>query len=891
MNQPLTLTLMLICFVSVSAETLPRFLRGDKVRCLDRDSADNLGTFAGNVATDLLEANLIYWEGRSYKGDVVVAFINDVYWIDFDGKSDQPWHRSLSGNEHAGTDRCITEDHYQYLVDNPTNTVSNIEANIEYFDLKGGYGNAQRLRRLGSDYDISNCNQAEFKGVYHDIAKRWATSLQECHEVIVTQHQSSSDFGNFEDCWDECKSCYWTDPPDGHPSKWECNHNPFRPQCITKCGNQGTCCRHGKNDDLDHNDGLCNQDVDVTLKGSGSLIPNPPDNAKFSHNMEMGTYNHHGCVPRPRDPKTCKCQLLSESSRASYYIASNGLVKECPVCGEGYTTTGGLGQCSANTKCVRCPDNQYPEVAGSTCSTCPAITLKESHKCGMGKIWHACSNTNKGSCKDCGPEQYTEDKDVSTRVECKKCRDRVIECAGYNATLTGCSPGPGKCECNAGYQPITPGKNITKDNQCETCDVGHFKESISNNKCDECSTANGGKMYSSLPRNSSTDCSCYSVPNTKMYEFSGARECRQCRDFPDGHKYPYKPKDSPLDECRACSPGTWFDTDMDPAECTTIETMNLTCPDMSVGATIVINPPLDHYPSPFFNFKPANGNEVPIGYYLDTKTYKIKSCVDQCNDYQYSHLCGRPSSDGEIYWKKIETNEVTVMKGDFCDSSIPPPYKIKREGMCKDCKSCSDLEFNSGCGSNNAGTCQTCQTTCSTDYYLYHELSTGCNDPTAISDYECRECKKVERTGNNADFKYYIVESCGGNDYDRWGTDFTNGIQSIHCTSPSSSDTCNFDSVPPTIPITQHAGTHLPYCPPRYKVIEECFQQNPNLWNKDCCVECSADDPQKKKSANYEICPGNSPRDTQLWVDRCENNYYTDKSGAEEVCKPCEMCA
>ena len=902
MNQPLTLTLMLICFVSVSAETLPRFLRGDKVRCLDRDSADNLGTFAGNVATDLLEANLIYWEGRSYKGDVVVAFINNVYWIDFDGKSDQPWHRSLSGNEHGGTDRCITEDHYQYLVSNPTNTGSNIRTNIE--GLKGGYGNAQRLTRLGSEYDISNCNQAEFKGIYHNIARRWATSLQECHEVIVTQHQSSSDFGNFEDCWDECKSCGWVSLCDGcQESKWECNHSPFSPECITKCGNQGTCCRHGNNDDPDYNDGLCNENVDVTSKGL-TLTNN---NAKFSHNMEMGTYNHHGCVPRPRDPKTCKCSTLPTTDRITKMIAGNGLVKPCVTCSEGFTTyysRGDSNECLETTKCERCQSSaSYPDIAGGPCIPCATIEVRESPKCGMGRIYRGCSNMNRGSCRDCGVDQYTIPTTDPNRNYCYSCNgntlplgpnnglNRFDECASYNATLTGCSPGPGKCECNAGYKPITPGQNITKDNQCEPCDVGHFKESISNNKCDECSTANGGEMYSFLPRNSSTDCSCYNFANKKMYEFWGARECRQCRDFPNGHLYPYKPQDSILDECQACSPGTWFDTDMDPAECTTIETMNLTCPDMSVGATIVINPPLDHYRSPFFNFKPANGNEVPIGHYLDTETYEIKSCADECNDYQYSHLCGRPSSDGEIYWKKIATREVTVMKDFICDSSIPSQYKIKREGMCKDCKSCSDLEFNSGCGSNNAGTCQTCKTTCSTDYYLYHELSTGCNDPTAISDYECRECKKVERTGDNADFKYYIVESCGGNDYDRWGTDFTNGIQSIHCTSPSSSDTCNFDSVPPTIPITQHAGTHLPYCPPRYKVIEECFQQNPNLWNKDCCVECSADDPQKKKSANYEICPGNSPTDTQLWVERCENNYYTDKSGAEEVCKPCEMCA
>ena len=881
MKQHTSLILIFVFFVSVSAESLPRFLRGDKVRCLGRDS---------QYLNDPDDQDLSHWQGHSVKGDVVVAFINDVYWIDFDGKSDQPWHRSLWGNAHGGSDHCMTEDQYQDLIEDAS--TADLNSSPDPADsLKGGYGNAQRLLRLGSDYDISNCSKDEFKAVYHDIAKRWATSLQECHEVIVTQHQSSSDFGSFEDCWDECKSCYWTDPPDGHPSKWVCDHNPFRASCITKCGNQGTCCRHGNNDDRDHNDGWCNEFVQV-YDGTGPV----GIASAFSHNMHMGTWGHHGCVPRPRDPKTCKCQVLPETWRVSYYIASNGLVKACPVCGEGYTKTGTSGLtsgCSADTKCERCPVSQYPESAGGSCSTCTAIIRKESPKCGMGKIWHACSNTNKGSCKDCGSGQYTEDKDIpiETRVQCKKCKNRVIQCAGYNATLTGCSPGPGKCECNAGYEPSVSGKNITNDNQCKPCKVGYFKESISNNKCDECSTANGGEMHSFLPRNSSTDCSCFSFPNKIMYEFEGARECRQCRDFPHGHLTPYKPKDSLLDECEACSNGTWFDTIMDPAECTAIDTMKLTCPDMSVGSTIVINPPLDHYPSPFFNFKPANGNEVPIGHYLDTKTYEIKSCADQCNDYQYSHLCGRPSPNGEIYWKKIATREVTVMKDFICDSSIPSQYEIRREGMCKYCKTCSALQFNSGCGMDSEGKCQTCSTSCSTDEYLYHEKSTGCNDPTAISDYECRGCKKVERTGNNGHFKYYIVESCGNNDYYRWQSDSTIAIQSMHCTSTAASDICVFEDVATNIPRTQHAGTHLPYCPPRYKVNEECYENNPNTWNKDCCEECNQDDPHKKKSPGYKICPGDSPTDTQIWVDRCENNYYTDKSGIEEVCKPCELCA
>ena len=320
--------------------------------CLDRNSPEYSNS----------ESRTVRFEDEKLQcGDVVVALINDIFWIDFDGESDQPWHRSLKGNAHQGNDLCITQktkEGVSVCVAPPETCFNDIGPGTS----KGGYGHAERLTRLGSDYDISNCNQAEFKGVYHDIAKRWATSLQECHEVIVTQHQSSSDFGNFEDCWDECKSCGWVSLCDGcQESKWECDHNPFLPECKTKCGDHGTCCRHGNNDDPDYNDGLCNENVDVTSKG----LTLTGDNAKFSHNMEMGTYNHHGCVPRPRDPKTCKCSVLSTEQRITNYIDSNGLVKACPTCSEGFTLTPTPGVCLKESKCERCPQNSYPKLQGA----------------------------------------------------------------------------------------------------------------------------------------------------------------------------------------------------------------------------------------------------------------------------------------------------------------------------------------------------------------------------------------------------------------------------------------------------------------------------------------------------------------------------------------------
>ena len=626
--------------------------------------------------------------------------------------------------------------------------------------------------------------------------------------------------------------------------------------------------------------------------------------------MEMGTYNHHGCVPRPRDPKTCKCLVLEEDQRTKNYIASNGLVKSCS-CSEGYTLQprGTLGECSSDTKCVRCPSSSYPEIAGGPCITCASIEVRESPKCGMGRIYRGCTNTDKGKCRDCGVGQYTIPTTLTTtdsnRNYCYSCNgttlplgpnngpNRADECATYNATLEGCGPGPGICVCNPGHTPFILALPINSTNPCIPCTSGTFKSTTSNEECEKCSTKNGGEMTSPVGSVSSSACSCNGIPNEIPYRFSGSRECRQCKDF--DHLKPYKPADDPVQTCRSCPDGYWFDTSSDPAQCTEIPIMKPQCilGEGQVISHISIDPPVDQYRSPFFVFKPANGNEVPADYYLDTLDFTIKSCT--CGEYQYSHLCGKPIGN-KFYWQDLHTRVVSVLElnTQTCDEfTNTSTYKLKRDGVCKSCKSCPGEQFNSGCDSNTEGVCQGCSRPCSSTQYSFHVKPAGCADPFATSDYECRECEKVRKV----DDKYYIVESCGNHDYHRWDPDHSDTVVEIICTAGNSgnSHSCNFDDVMRDGVLrarSDYAGSPIPYCPVGFRVeSDECFFLSPNTWNKDCCVECSPDNPEKKKHHDYKRCSGKTTVDTQLWVDRCENNYYTDKSGTEEVCKPCEMCA
>lgn len=889
MRQITYLVLGLIFIEFVYPQNLPRFLRGDEVCCMDRDKYD---------LTWGLEFN--YAKYYFLCGDVVVSFLDDRYWIDFDGKNDQPWHRSLIGNSAGGTDFCVNklefEENEWYFKDPRSSWFRDKHGHQPYtseisdFYQRRGYRNIDRLNRLGGyDYDISKC---QLNYAIKNKNGQWATTLQECHETAVSDG-NAAEFGNFADCYDECKErehvcveCPNLQADFKFTGDETCQQ--YLPcfyrynigkLCPSKCGSQGVCCRHNRDSD----GGYCQESVNV----GGDV---------FNHNMDMGTYNHHGCVPKPRDPKTCKCESITEALKATHYIDENYLLKPCPQCEEGFTTyltRDSNNMCTDNTECTWCNDNHYPLSPGGQCTACSDITETESPKCGQGHVWHDCANTRKGSCRSCGPDQYTKRVEGQERTKCFECTGRVEECNSYNAILEGCAPDEGICECKPGYRPEDPKKeNITNDNPCIPCESGYFKTTTANEKCTDCATR--GDMYSSPGSTNESQCTCTGFANEIPYRFAEARECRQCKDFQDGHLKPYKPADSSSgEECISCPSGTWFDTDENPATCTDIPIMQLDCALTGDMGTTIIDPTEDHYPSPFFNFKPFTGNPVPDGYYLSLSDYSLKSCDDECSDYQYVHLCGKPDG-GNIYLKNTGTKQVELLENiQNCDDSSISEYTIKREGVCKDCTVCPDLEFNSGCERNNAGDCVTCRTSCEANQYLYHEKPTGCRDSSAISDYECKECKKVEKQGSNGFFEYFIVESCGNHDYDRWDSDVSNGVQEVTCTNTQANTLCNFDEMLVegiSISRTYLSGSHLPYCPPGYKVDDTCFDANPNTWNKDCCIECEPDNREKKKSANYQQCSGTSKIDTQIWTDRCENNYYTDTSGPEEVCKPCEVC-
>jgi len=882
MRQITHLILGLIHLGFIYPQNLPRFLRGDEVCCMDRDKYDlNWETYP------------VYANPYFHCGDVVVSFLDDIYWIDFDGKNDQPWHRSLIGNSAGGTDICVQKrefDQNHFWFTNPRSSWFTADGTLPFNQRisdpfkRRGYAKRDRIERLGSsDYDISNC---EDNYAIKKINGEWATTLQECHETAVSDG-NAAEFGNFADCWDECKErehvCKYCDNLDENfrysgdetCTGWKpCYHRYFSPGklCYSKCGSQGVCCRHGKENDR----GYCEESVSV-------------DSDVFNHNMDMGTYNHHGCVPKPRDPKTCKCEPIP----VNYFVLSNFLARPCVTCSEGYTyyLNGQLSDngCQENVVCDRCPQNEYPKTPGAPCTTCDVIETEKAPSCSAGKIWVDCSNTFMGRCETCDAGTYTDLRPGKDRTKCHSCTERENECEGLNAKLDSCPPEGGKCVCLPGFEPTDLTTDISIDNPCKVCDDGTFKPTTANTECERCTTfANEEDMDSAMPRTTHTDCNCGSKLNKKHFfnpsSGIGDRSCKACKLFPNGHLQPFKLIDET--ECRPCPDLHWFNTYVNPENCTLIPIMELKCQDMGNFGLWNVEPLFDSHAHPLVNFKFKNGNPVPPGSYLDINSRGVRYCNDQCSNYQYSHLCGRPESS-QIYVKDT-SNAITIktLNNDVCTPELIQNYKIVREGMCIPCTGCTDSQYNKGCELNNPGTCTACstQSDCSTSQYLYHNKTMGCADPEATTDYECRDCLKVEE----ANQEYFIVESCGGHSYTRWDPDSTD-VTALEC-SGSADSHCKFDVVE-SVPRERHRGTRIPYCPPEYIVDKTCFDRadNANTWNAECCLKCSEDNPEKKKSSSYQKCTGSSTIDTQRWVDRCENNYYEDQN--ENVCKPCETCS
>ena len=81
MQSRVVLIILLASLLTAEAEQLPRFLQGNRVRCIDQGSPDD---------NDPGEHTVQYWMDHSTAGDVIVSFLDDKYYIDFDGKSNQP---------------------------------------------------------------------------------------------------------------------------------------------------------------------------------------------------------------------------------------------------------------------------------------------------------------------------------------------------------------------------------------------------------------------------------------------------------------------------------------------------------------------------------------------------------------------------------------------------------------------------------------------------------------------------------------------------------------------------------------------------------------------------------------------------------------------------------
>lgn len=389
--------------------------------------------------------------------------------------------------------------------------------------------------------------------------------------------------------------------------------------------------------------------------------------------------------------------------------------------------------------------------------------------------------------------------------------------------------------------------------------------------------------------------------------------CVPCMAVND--RRPYRPVDS--DSCTSCPPDTYWS--VPDSDCLPIPLMELTCHDNPATDIALINPEYDNFRrNPTIN--QLTYEPVPNGYFLNLQNRTIHRCDSVCSTYEYNHACGQPYLHNgyyNMYLIPTITTDISISNVHSVSNILScdglDAYTLDRRGRCRHCTSCTNTEYNDGCGKvvngeTQPGTCTTCVSynDCSVNEYPYHIRSEGCAHEQAQTNAECRTCPVIEVDND----QYYIVLGCGkATTFNRWRNwvDATNQIE----TDPSQTDASDIDTLKhiicdysssttilelecalkvgtltENIPnrLLKHQWRKIPYCPRGWYI-----SQTPQLdeWDPNLCRKCNTGQPSQKRSETYKPCEGSGTSDTQTWVKSCEHNYYEFLGS----CKNCETCS
>lgn len=603
--------------------------------------------------------------------------------------------------------------------------------------------------------------------------------------------------------------------------------------------------------------------------------------------------------------KLMLCECAPQPQR--HFISAESIAIPWAQCGAGFEMTT-PGSDSSPGACTACPDGKFKDSADTatkedSCENCPAGTYSNSF------------NT-KSYCKGCEEGKYQSEAGQSSCQACEECSAavdfEVSPCNGERQTS-------GDCVCIAGYYRKA-------DEQCHPVPTNFYKADIGDRGVKPCPQLNGLPLQTVGEGSTSVEqCVC---PRNKYH--AGAF-CSSCPPQTPWRRLEWADEKA---SCRGCELWEYWNG----VDCVHLSRMRVVSEDMTFGVTgqdmtrrvgwRAMGTPETLLPGRYLYVVDATSGGAA------EQNNTARECAS-CSEFAERQGCG--STAEYPMWLKFEyagsvfeqalhkelganDDEFRFWAGQETEG-FPGVRNVSiiREGRCVSCVQCGSGRYQAGCAMR--GTCLSCEPdqACAAAEYKKHptiaaeyrdgEWVGACEQAPNVAQapYECTPCPRWRERGG----VYELLLGCGRDSkYARWDPTRVSGGQlvALECTygnvdEGGSDPLCvlpNEQQQPNTSDVV--ASTHaIPYCAPGWYVdvdAEACglaaggeAVDETQAWTAACCRRCGdAAQAQKIRAAEYKRCSGDSGHDTELYVDRCENNYFRRHKDGSEECALCTTC-